>query len=169
MMTTAARRRIFQVILLVSLAVNLGLIGFLGGQWLTHGGHGGPPGISFNPHAAFKTLPTEDEALVREIWQRHRPEFSRNFRQMRQARREVKDLLMTEPLDRQAIDLRQAQISGYRQEIDAIVGRTLLETAETLPPHRRRAFFEAGFARSRHHGGPRKPPGDSAAPGESGQ
>lgn len=151
-----AKSKLLIVALVTSLAVNLAIVGFVGAQWLKHGGKPGPQiGLTFDRHAAFAVLDEKKKKQVKEIWRQHRPDIRSNFLEYRHAKRLLSSLLTAEELDKDAIEAAHEAMLNERNEIEKILNMTLIETAEILPPEKRELFFKTGFQRwqSRHHGG----------------
>lgn len=149
-----AKSKLLVIALTVSLAVNVAVAGFVAAQWFRHGG---PPrmqtGLMFDRHAAFSVLDDVGKQQIGEIWLENRPLVRSGFKNYRQAKRHLSNLLSAQDLDREAIGKAHLEMMNGRNEIEKTLTATLLKSAELLPPETRVEFFKTGFQRwkSRHH------------------
>lgn len=159
-MTVRPSRR-FALFLAASLGINLFLGGMLASQWLFQRGSpfaahmlGPPKSGAFDRAAARAALDQEYRAVVDAIWQRNRPALHGYRRQMMEARDAIREKLLTEDFDPEAVLRVQAVLSAKMQEATATVAAHIVEIAQALPPEQRRRYFEAGL---RHRLGPAGP------------
>ncbi len=144
--------------LIASIAINLGIIGFVGTQWYQHGGsRGGHPGKMFDRRAAMEELSQEKRDEVRSIWQTRRDRVRSEMKNYIQESRNLSELLTAETLDLETINKTQQKMLDYRRQADTTFYETLLQTAKSLNVEERKQFFGNGFRRWKH---PPKSPED---------
>lgn len=144
--------------LIASIAINLGIVGFVGAQWYQHGSsRGGHPGMMFDRRAALEELSQDKRAEVRSIWQVRRDRVRGEMKNYIHESRNLAALLTAETLDLEAINETQQKMLAYRMQADSALFETLLQTAKTLNVQEREQFFGIGFKRWKHHP---KPPED---------
>ncbi len=147
---TIAKSRLLVIALLISLGINLAVGGFFAARWIYHDeGRRSHAGFMFDREAARAVLDEKERAAIDTIWRARKSKIRTYFKAYRQTKRELTRLLGQDPLDRQAIDSVQTNLLETRQQIENTLYNTLLETAATLPPDRRKAFFKTGFRK--HH------------------
>lgn len=148
----ASRSRILSVALIVSLAVNLIIGGFVAAQWYDYGfGKKRPKGTIFDRHAAMDVLKDDQRDMARKIWKDRRSLLKPHFRDYHQTRQKLAQLLGAEQLDEMAINAIYADMISKRMEIEGLLKQSLLEFARSLPPDQRAAFFEEGFRTPKRH------------------
>jgi len=126
-----------KLVILVSLLLNVLLVGILFGQLPHH----------FNRDSyyqrtmdrAIKKLPTSEQASFRETMDRMRSEADPIRDQIRQARDETVRIVMTQPFDEEAFDRQVKKINDLRIQMSSI----LKKAAKELPPDQRLALGEA--------------------------
>ncbi len=144
--------------LIASIAINLGIVGFVGAQWYQHGkSRGGHPGMMFDRRAAMEELDKDKRAEVRSIWQTRRDRVREEMRNYILESQNLAGLMVAETLDLEAINKTQQKMLNYRRQADSTFFETLLQTAQTLTLQERKQFFGNGFKRWKHHP---KPPED---------
>jgi uncharacterized membrane protein len=149
MMTTAKRNWLIGA-LVVSLALNLAVAGFVGSKWLTRGIYGGGSSISgFNRRAAFATLDEDQHKQIRSLWKSERKNFRSDFKTMRKTRRELRDLLSAAELDETAIAKTFDMLALQNEKIHTALQDIFLKVAKTLPPEDRQKFFTEGMKRKK--------------------
>ncbi len=146
-MTPLAKK--LTVALVISVALNLLVVGFLVGRGLKRGpgGHGDLHGLS-GPESRLPRHPVLHEAM-----DRHRADFAGRREAVMKARKAVAEAARREPFDRAALeqallDLRRE--TGLSQEV---MHRALVEACEKAKPEERRVlaaqFLRAPHARGR--------------------
>lgn len=158
----ASRR--WKVAFALSLALNLAVLGVVGGAMLRHGGPGGSPSMNadfgFGPLA--EAFEDDDRRDLRRAFQANRPDV----RQIRQERRaDAKRLLAAlraEPFDAAAVQQVLAETSARTMERIATGQRLALERVALMTPAERAAFADRleqvlsrGKDKDRDHGGKR--------------
>lgn len=132
-----------KIALVLSLALNLGVLGLVGGAWL-HGRPDGPPrfarDLGFGPFTEALS-PEDRRALVRE--------FGRDMgdprafrREMRADLQELLQILRADPLDRAALEALFERMGARGQERLATGQRLLEERILAMSPEARRAFAD---------------------------
>jgi uncharacterized membrane protein len=130
--------------LAVSVAVNLFLAGMITAGWLM----GRDPEVAAReaPPPFFRrgmaALSEEVRPIVEDVRRRHAREIVQNTREVRAARREVREALSAGELDRARLE---AAFQTLRQRTDraqSAIHGLMVEIAAALPPDQRREFFE---------------------------
>jgi len=153
----ASRSRILSVALVVSMAVNVVIGGFVAAQWYDHGfDKKRSRGATFDRHAAMDILPDSQRMEVRKIWEVRRKILRPHFREYGQSRRQLAALLSAEMLDEAAIDAAYVDMITKRIQIEELLKISLLQFAKSLPPEQRAAFFKEGFHAHKKHRKPGK-------------
>jgi uncharacterized membrane protein len=135
------------ITLIVSLAVNLFLVGMIVTAVLFKGHAGGwaGDGRPFPHWIARRALEGESRRKVDAIWREARPGLHMRVREMRRSRRDIRRLLHADAIDRPALDKAfagmRANMAGTHDAIQRVMGRI----AETLNAEERRGYFR------RHH------------------
>ncbi|WP_169567160.1 periplasmic heavy metal sensor [Sneathiella limimaris] len=143
-----AKSRIFKIVLIISLLINLMAIGFIGAQWFRHGHHkGGLGGMMFDRRAAMSTLDGSYRSTVHDIWHQRRDKIRGEIRNIIAHNHKLAELLSEDPLDEDAIAREYDNIVQYKRLAENTFFTTLLETAKSLSPDQRKAFFGEGFPR----------------------
>jgi uncharacterized membrane protein len=134
------------------------------------------------PVPAVAGISPEARALVRETFHSAGDEMRGKFREAREARGEVLEVLSADTFDPAAYDAASARLSAVKQDLAAAKARVTRELAEKLPAADRRkiarglAGFDKGVApwmgegphRGAHRpGGPVRAGGEKAAPGSA--
>lgn len=147
-MTTAKRNWLIGA-LVVSVALNLAVAGFVGAKWAMRGaysGHGSS--ISgFNRRAAFATLNEEQHTKIRSLWKSERKNFRSDFKAMRKSRRELRDLLSAAELDEAAIAKAFDIMAAQNEKIHMALQQVFIKVARALPAEDRKKFFTEGMKR----------------------
>ena len=133
------------LVLIISLALNAFLVGAaVGGAYMWHASGPLRSGISARGGLAVaaETLPVGERKAFRQMLIRARKEAAPDIAAARAGRLELAQLMVAEPLNRQAID---AQLSATRQSDMALRARlekAVVDFAETLTPAERKSFVE---------------------------
>jgi uncharacterized membrane protein len=133
------------IVLAISLALNAFLVGAaVGGAYMWHASGPLRPGISVRGGLAVAadTLPVEERKSFRQMLVRARKDAASDIAAARAGRLELAQLLVAEPLNRQAVD---SQLSAIRQSDMALRARlekAVVDFAETLTPAERKSFVE---------------------------
>ncbi len=144
--------------LLISVAINLSIAGFVGAQWFRHSGFGPQQAsMMFDRRAALSTLEEAERKEINQIWKSHRPELKEKLRDFRKSKNALSRLLSSQEMDEDAINSAFVTMNTQRNAVEGTLYSALLETAQALPPDDRKKFFWRGFKRwkSRHHSGKR--------------
>ncbi|MEH6545125.1 MAG: periplasmic heavy metal sensor, partial [Sneathiella sp.] len=140
-----SRPKILSIALIVSLAVNVIVGGFITAQWLGYGAtnarSGGP---LFNHRAAMSVLEQEPQENVRKIWKARRETLRPYFKDYGQSRRQLAELLGAENLDEEAVNMAYSDMLAKRMQIEEMLRVSLLEFANALPADQRAKFFNEG-------------------------
>ena len=152
------RRRVLRIVLVISLIVNVFLVGLLAGQVVS----GRMANLPFGgailrelPQIA-QSLPEDDRATARRAFRQLARELMQGFRAVRTARQDVLDALSTEPFDVAALDRALMELRSRTDAAQAIAHQALLAIGPDLSPEGRAALAEraAALHRGDRHGGP---------------
>jgi uncharacterized membrane protein len=133
------------IVLVISLALNAFLVGAaVGAAYMWHASGPLRSGISVRGGlgVAADTLQVEERKTFRQMLIRARKDAASDIAAARAGRLELAQLLVAEPLNRQAVD---AQLSAIRQSDMALRARlekAVVDFAETLTPAERKSFVE---------------------------
>lgn len=142
--------RRLSIALLVSLALNLFLGGMITSQWIFGERHGRPGHVGrFDRQGARAAIDEQYRPEVDVVWQRHKAALRGKFREVRQVRRRLRELLVAEELDQAALAETYGELHERGLAARSLLGRPLAEIAAALPADQRRRYFEAGFAKRR--------------------
>lgn len=132
----ATRQRNTRVILVVSLVVNLLLIGFVVGQVLHHPWHEheGPLTVERITGA----LPPEVRDAVRESLRERRPQIVEKMAAVRAARADVRAAIGAEPFDPARLEAAFAAVRDRGRAVQEDVQAATVEAITKLPPETRR-------------------------------
>jgi len=146
------------IALIVSLGVNLFLAGMMVTGALYHKRGGGMAGYDrpFPHWSARRALEGESRGKVDTIWREARPNLRAHIREVRKARRDIRQQLKADTLDRPALDQAfaalRASTNSAHNAMHALIGRI----AETLNVEERRQYFRRRhWRRHRHYRQPR--------------
>ena len=132
------------ITLVASLAVNLLVIGAIGGSMWVHR-HGGPgfsglPAGTHHMRRFVRGLPEERRTEVRRVLGEARRMARPRWREVRQARRAALAVLEREPFDRKAYAGALAQIHAAEKHARSGINQAFVDFAAALTPEERRAF-----------------------------
>jgi uncharacterized membrane protein len=133
-MTPLAKK--LTVALVISVALNLLVVGFLVGRGLKHGP--GTPGDVHGFAGPGARMPRHP--ALREAMDRHRGDFAGRKEAMMQARRGVAEAAGREPFDRAALEQALARLRQESSASQEVVHRALVEACEKANPEQRRAL-----------------------------
>lgn len=159
------RRRGLWIALILSLGVNLFLVGWVASAWVY-----GPPG-GFGPRAgagagapfqhrvAMRALSGENRQTVQRIWRESMPDFRARAAALREAHVGMRTAFAADQPDAKAMADAVATVKDRANGMFDHVNATLLKIAAALPAEARKAYFNAGFARARERDRQRRGPG----------
>ncbi len=143
-------RRLLIGALVVSLAINLFIAGFVAARWLRP-----IPDRPTWPMAeiarGFERLPREQREELRRLTRERRQALRETITRLRQAQAEVNRILETEPFDPRALERSLARIRTLSNDVQREVHAMLLAAAEALPPDARRSLARHHGLRRHHH------------------
>jgi len=159
------RRRGLWVALIVSLAVNVFLVGWVASSWVY-----GPrfvPGVraaaatgspfSFQHRRALRALSGTERETVERLWRENVPELRERARALREAHMSMRAAFAADQTDAKALD---DAVAAFKEKANAMfdhANATLLKIAAALPAESRKAYFNAGFPRPRVRDRERRP------------
>ncbi len=138
------------ILLLASLSANLFFIGGETRRWLG-------PDREARAHKRsemrfqnfLETMPPEARPVIERVFGERRPAFQERIARIREARREVGEILAREPLDVAALDRALGQVRTLSDDIQVLVHENMREAAQQLPPSARVALAERWQQRGR--------------------
>jgi uncharacterized membrane protein len=138
------RFRWSNVLLLVSLALNIFLVAYIGGQWA--GSH--KTGLlRLGPHRLVerlaKRLPTADAALLRNAYHSREAAITAVNKDYAEAIRHVLKVMAKPQLDPSALRKAVATVREHRRRMDDLVADMLLAAIEKMPPETRAALAKS--------------------------
>ncbi|WP_339635835.1 periplasmic heavy metal sensor [uncultured Sneathiella sp.] len=141
-----SRQKILSAALVLSVAVNLIIGGFLITQWIDHGGDKRRHGkFHFDRREAVSILDEKEQEKFRQLWKDNRGSLRPFFREFRQHRETLAELFSAETLDLVAINQTYADMIATQIQIESFIQASMIELAKSLPEDKRAAFFEKGF------------------------
>ncbi|MDY6858076.1 MAG: periplasmic heavy metal sensor [Pseudomonadota bacterium] len=147
-----------RVILALSLAMNLLVLGLVGGSALYHSRNGAPPGreiLEYGPYT--RALSPEDRRALRSALRHDAGAMRSTRREVRQDFERLLQLLRTEPFDvAAAAGLLEAQQARVGEQVE-LVRRLFLEQISAMEPEERAAFADR-LEQVLRHGPPRHAP-----------
>ena len=157
------RRRGLWVALILSLGVNLFLVGWVASAWVYGPLHGpgartaAGVGAPFQHRAALRTLGGENRQTVQRIWRESALEFRARVDALRQAHAGMRTAFASDQADAKAMGDAVANLKERANGMFDHVNATLLKIAAALPPEARKSYFNAGFTRPRERDRGRDP------------
>ena len=128
----------------VSLAVNIFLLAYAGGQWA---GTRTPGIFRIDPQRPIerlaKRLPTADAALLREAFRTREAAFAAARKDYAEAVEQVLALMAQPQLDVPALRTAIAAARDHRQRMDGLLAGTVLAAIEKMPGETRAAFAKS--------------------------
>ncbi len=154
-----------RVWLVASLALNLFMAGAIAAQFLAGRGPGFPhhsahgPAHSMHPRVLRAVLPEQDQAVLEETLQKHRPTIRPRVKALREARRGVAEALRAEPFERRNLEAALATLRVREAEMAAAAQGMTAELASRVSPQARSKLAEQMKPRKhrwrdRREGGP---------------
>jgi uncharacterized membrane protein len=136
-------------VLVVSLALNLFLVGVIAGRGVGAGG-----GFEFTPRKlkvaierVTRVLPEADATLLRDRFEAQRADLTQRFQALQDARRAVGAALKAEPYDAAAFDVAYAAMQARSQELQASIHAVLKGSIGQFSEEGRRAVAERRWRR----------------------
>ena len=144
---SASLSRTARIVLLLSLALNLALLVFVGwhhGPWRDEGRgrHAPPLPHLFDLRALRRVIPPEREAVVRPIFETHRPEMRTRLHELFAARGDVRRAIEAEPYDRSALESAFARLREADRATAEQAQVMLAELLAVATPEERRKMSE---------------------------
>jgi Spy/CpxP family protein refolding chaperone len=172
------RDRLIQTALLVSVGLNLFLLGTMVPRWLGPkppfgdkmvmmgpDGPGGPGGPLFAMHRMMDDLPEADAKILKEHFGSDMEKMMEKAKSFRDRIDRLRDLMRADPFDPVALRTELESVAGDRQAMDKAQTDRIIEVLGKLSPEGRRRLAEMRPPRMminerRMHGGPdmRPPP-----------
>ncbi|UUX50016.1 periplasmic heavy metal sensor [Nisaea acidiphila] len=143
---TWTRTRTLALLLFVSVAFNLFVAGMSVGRWDRWDWHRGPHDGPRHGKPMSKIIEyTLGDSLtpeIRERLERHHDAMQETFRESRESRREIRDILIQEPFDREAYLVALDRMSAVHDRMRAETHSFMIEIMEELTPEQRRKLVE---------------------------
>lgn len=125
--------KVLGVVLVLSLALNFFLAGWMGARFM----HGDVLPHRWSITRLVHDLPEDQRAAVVATFERHRDEIRDAMDNLRETRREVADILIEEPYDPKATAAALASLRAQSAAMQETMHDALLEVAAQLPPEAR--------------------------------
>ena len=125
--------KVLGVVLVVSLAFNFFLVGWMGARWV-YDAHAGP---KFSVSRLVRDLPDEQRDAVLAVFETQRDNVYEAMGNLRDARHEVSNVMLSEPFDVEAAERALAELRAKSAAMQEIMHAALLEAAVNLPPEAR--------------------------------
>jgi len=131
------------IFLIISLAVNLFLVGMIVTAVAFHKRGGGWSGYNrpFPHFIARRSLEGDARRKVDEIWRGARPDLRRQIRAAREARRSIRRLLHADTLDKPALERAFSELRTRSEAVHTTIQTTIARVAETLNAKERKSYF----------------------------
>ena len=142
----------------VSLCVNLFLVGSMAGHWFPRG-HGGPDGPRRGIEALIAGVPEDLRPMVREKFDAAKPQFQAQREKIGAARNKLATAAEADPFDPAAFDQAFAEFQQAMGGMGAIAHQTIREILPQVPAEQRKQLVEKWSKRwGKGPGGPDGPP-----------
>lgn len=128
---SAGSARWLKIALVISLVVNVILIGFAAGFALKH--HRGMGRFHLPLHQMTEGMSPPSRELVESIMDKHRPVIRASMREMHRERRHLEGLMAAETFDRAAADASFARLKQLSVDVQDELHQALIEAATQLP------------------------------------
>lgn len=149
------RRRWRSVLLIVSLALNLFLIGTLAGGRIADWRHAGPPiAAPMSPGMVsrlVRELPPPAQQEARQLFLDRRSEIRRRIRALHTARAEAMALLTEEPFDPGAFSQAMTQVRERTLAVQEVIHDVLIDLSGQVDPDTRARLANAAQGLHRRH------------------
>jgi uncharacterized membrane protein len=145
----AGCKRWVKIALGASLALNLLIIGIVGGGVWTHkygGRHGFGPGpeghASLMMRSPLRHLEPEKRRKVRAIFKKHRASMTGPRTELKKARRELADILRNDKFAEDELRATLERLDGLHRLMRRDMGEVMIEVMRELPPYERRKLLK---------------------------
>ena len=149
------RRRWQSVLLIVSLALNLFLIGILAGGRIAKWSYPEMPiAFALSPGIVSRLigeLPPGAQAEARRLFEDRRWEIRREMRALRTARVEALEILTAEPFDREAFSEAMVAVRRQTLAVQEVVHEVLIDLSSRVDPETRAMLDAAARGLHRRH------------------
>lgn len=139
--------RTVQIVLFVSLALNLFFAGFYVANWWGHAWHEPPRGVEEMVERIGARLPATDRAVLRSAWAADQAKLTGLFTEVQNARRDMRAKLALEPFDRAAVAAAMNEVRVKRQAFFDEVQGVLLTALPNISPDGRKRLWSGGRQR----------------------
>lgn len=147
--------RVLGIALIISLAINLFVVGIFAVGYFFHGPrHNSYSGGPFPHWSARRSLDRDGRKKVDAIWREAHPALRERIRAMRKARRAVRRQLRADALDRKALDASYIELRDRSVAARRALKDVLTKIAVTLNAEQRQDYFKRRF-RHRYRRRPR--------------
>jgi uncharacterized membrane protein len=140
---------------ILSLCLNLFLVGLLAGHWIygPHPGSRGADGRPSGPEAMIMGVPADLRPMVKEKFDAARPQFQAARSQIRDARDKLAAAASADPFDPAAFDAAFAEFQQAMDTIQKTAHETISQILPQIPAKERKALVEKWSKRWRHDRG----------------
>lgn len=149
-------KRWLYVLLFASLAVNVFVAGAIATHFIWRGDHGHRARGPLNMRAAMMALKPEDRQKVRAVWRANRDGFRAQIREIRKARRALRQMVENDGADEAKVQAALKEIFDKREALRARLFDILGKMAAALPEGERMKFYRAALKRRKWRRGHRR-------------
>ena len=137
-----------KVILVLSLAVNLLFVGtIVGAGWVRHNGGPGWRGPQGFVQRILRDLTSEKQQSIRALLTNHRETLRPKFEQMRAQKRELKQVLRSDPFNVDSVRQAAEKLHLSRQKLGEDRTELLIKVLQQLTPDERQKMLKSRFFR----------------------
>jgi uncharacterized membrane protein len=151
----------------VSLCINLFLVGLMAGHWI-YGpgmfGHGGPDGPRRGIEAMISGVPEGLRPMIKEKFDAAKPQFQAQREKIRTARDKLAAAATADPFDPAAFDQAFGDFQQAMDGMGAIAHQTIREILPQIPAEQRKQLVDKWSKRWGLKGGPDGPDGPPPPP-----
>jgi len=127
----------------VSLCVNLFLVGSMAGRWFDGpGGHGGPDGPRRGIEAMIAGMPDDLRPLIKQKFDAAKPQFQAQREKIRAARDKVAQAAQADPFDPAAFDAAFKDFQAAMNGMGTLAHQTIGEILPQIPAAQRKVLVD---------------------------
>jgi uncharacterized membrane protein len=160
MTLSRAATKVLIGVAVVSLCVNLFLVGSMAGRWFDGSrGHGGPRG---GIEAMIAGMPEDLRPLIKQKFDAAKPQFQAQREKIRAARQKVAQAAQADPFDPAAFDAAFKEFQAAMDGMGTLAHQTIGEILPQIPAEQRKVLVDKWAKRWGPKGdGPDGPPPDA--------
>ncbi|MFI4988524.1 MAG: periplasmic heavy metal sensor, partial [Alphaproteobacteria bacterium] len=132
---------LLQLVLFVSLAINLFVAGYFVARLWEHHRPDGPPGPMMLAERLAAPLNEKDRELLLSAWKANQPKLAGLNAELQAARRNVRAKLTAEPFDRAALAAAMAEARAKHLTVDEAIQSVILDAVVNFSPEGRKLLW----------------------------